>query len=278
MRFMKIIDNIKDLQDVMKNITSTVGFVPTMGALHEGHISLIQQAREENDIVIVSIFVNPTQFLEHEDLNQYPKKLEADTTICKLCEVDIIFTPTINDMYSKNELSIKAPKLTAFTLEGRMRPEHFDGVLQIVLKLFNLINPTNAYFGKKDAQQLILIKQMVKNLFLNINIIECETKRENSGLALSSRNTYLREDEKILALKVSKSLRKASSMIISNNLNCLDIINSMAEILLDDKISIEYIEIIDHNINKLQSIQIDNSIILVAVKIGTTRLIDNLWL
>jgi pantoate--beta-alanine ligase len=275
---MKIIDSIKDLQDFMKNTTSIIGFVPTMGAMHEGHISLIQQARKDNDIVIVSIFVNPTQFLENEDLNQYPKKLESDITICKLYEVDIIFTPKINDIYSKNELSIKAPKLTAFVLEGRIRPGHFDGVLQIVLKLFNLINPTNAYFGKKDAQQLILIKQMVKNLFLNINIIECKTKRESSGLALSSRNTYLNKDEKVLALRVSKSLREANSMVISNKLNCKDIISNMKNILYDDNISIEYIEIVDCNINKLQSIQIQNSIILVAVKIGTVRLIDNLWL
>lgn len=161
---MKILKTIEELKEIRKTINLSVGFVPTMGALHDGHISLIKQAREENDVVIVSIFVNPTQFLPGEDLDKYPKKDEADKKICEMCKVDYVFMPEISTMYQKEEVLIKAPNIS-YILEGESRPGHFDGVLQVVLKLFNLTKPTNAYFGKKDAQQLALIQQMVKNLF-----------------------------------------------------------------------------------------------------------------
>lgn len=162
---MKIITDKKELQNITKNTTQTIGFVPTMGALHEGHISLIKKAREENELVIVSIFVNPTQFLAGEDFDKYPKRDIADKKICELAGVDIVFMPNIAMMYGDDEVTIKAPNIRGFVLDGFKRPGHFDGVLQIVLKLFNLVRPTNAYFGRKDAQQVILIKQMVENLF-----------------------------------------------------------------------------------------------------------------
>jgi len=193
---MIIIKTTKELQNYTKNINKTIGFVPTMGALHEGHVSLIKQARTENEILIVSIFVNPTQFLQGEDFDKYPNKYEADKKICELTNTDVLFMPEINTMYEEDEIGITAPKIRGFILEGLTRPGHFDGVLQIVLKLFNLVKPTNAYFGKKDAQQLALIKQMTKNLFLDINIVECEIIRDENGLALSSRNAYLSQIEK----------------------------------------------------------------------------------
>ena len=275
---MNTIDTTKDLQKFIKQQTKSIGFIPTMGALHDGHISLIKQARKENDIVVVSIFINPTQFLAGEDLDSYPKKMEADAKICELCNVDVLFTPTNNMMYNNDEVLIKAPILKSYTLEGQRRPEHFDGVLQVVLKLFNLINPTNAYFGKKDAQQLSLIKQMVDNLFLDINIIECDIVREPDGLAMSSRNIYLSKDERKLALNISKSLRIASNSIGSNCLDCNDIIKNIDTLLTTSNIDIEYISIVNRHFEPIDTIELNNTIILIAVKIGTTRLIDNIWI
>jgi pantoate--beta-alanine ligase len=273
---MKIITDKQELQNITKNTTKTVGFVPTMGALHEGHISLIKKAREENELIIVSIFVNPTQFLAGEDFAKYPKRDEADKKICKLAGVDILFMPNITMMYGKDEVTIKAPDIRGFVLDGFKRPGHFDGVLQIVLKLFNLARPTNAYFGRKDAQQVILIKQMVNNLFLPINIVDCPLIRGDNGLALSSRNAYLSQEEKEEALKISQSLQDATKLIVTGNLNITEIKKMMMKTL--DGIDVEYIEIVSRELLQMQQIELKNTIILVAVKIGSTRLIDNIWI
>ena len=274
---MKIIHTIKELQEIRENISLNIGFVPTMGALHDGHISLIKKARAENDIVIVSIFINPTQFLENEDLDKYPKKDEADKKICELCKVDYIFMPTVTSMYQgDDEILVKAPKIGSFILEGEKRPGHFDGVLQIVLKLFNLVRPKNAYFGKKDAQQLALISQMVKDLFLPINIVECEIVRESDGLAMSSRNVYLSKEERIEALAISKSLNIAARLISKGERDSKVIINSMKESM--SNLDIEYIAIVNKEFQEIENIEIKNSIILVACKVGLPRLIDNIWI
>jgi len=271
---MKIITNPYELQKELKN--KEIGFVPTMGALHEGHLSLIKKARNENKTVVVSIFVNPTQFLPGEDLDKYPKKFEADSKICELAGVDYIFAPNINDMYNDtDEILIKAPKIKGYILEGHFRPGHFDGVLQIVLKLFNIVKPTRAYFGKKDAQQLALIKQMVKNLFLDIEIIEGETIREKSGLALSSRNVYLSENEKKRALSISKSLKLAAKLSV-NEKNCEKIKQEMLKILEVDKL--QYIAFVDREFNFIDTIKPQNTIILIAAYVGETRLIDNIFI
>ena len=216
---MVIVKTIEALQEAKKALRGTVGFVPTMGALHQGHLSLIQQARRENDHLIVSIFVNPTQFLEGEDLDSYPRKDEADIKICQLAKVDILFMPTVDTMYEEDELCIGAPAIRGYVLEGEKRPGHFDGMLQVVMKLLNLSGATNAYFGKKDAQQLALIMQMVKNYFMEVNIIPCDIVRDDKGLALSSRNVYLKEDEKERALCLSRSLKKATNLVMSGERN-----------------------------------------------------------
>jgi pantoate--beta-alanine ligase len=271
---MKIITNPYKLQKELKN--KEVGFVPTMGALHEGHLSLIKKARGENKTVVVSIFVNPTQFLAGEDLDKYPKKFEADSKICELAGVDYIFAPNIDEIYNNNdEVLIKAPKIKGYILEGHFRPGHFDGVLQIVLKLFNIVKPTKAYFGKKDAQQLVLIKQMVKNLFLDIQIVEGETIREKSGLAMSSRNVYLNEEEKKRALSISKALKLGAKLSISEK-RCEVIKKEMEKVLNIDKI--QYIAFVDREFNFIKTIQPQNSIILIAGFVGNTRLIDNIFL
>ena len=274
---MKIIHTIEELQTIRKELKGTVGFVPTMGALHEGHISLIKNARTNNDLVIVSIFVNPTQFLANEDLDKYPRRDAADKKICELCKVDYLFMPEVTTMYQGNdEILIKAPKISSFILEGEKRPGHFDGVLQVVLKLFNLVQPSNAYFGKKDAQQLALISQMVKNLFLPINIVECEIIRENDGLAMSSRNVYLTIEQRKESLAISRSLNVAARLISNGKRDSIDIKNNMLEIM--SNLDVEYIAIVNRNFKEIQTLEIKNSIILVACKVGTTRLIDNIWI
>lgn len=272
---MKIFNNAFDLIEFRKTLSGNIGFVPTMGALHQGHISLIKNSITENDFTIVSIFVNPTQFLAGEDFSTYPKRHEADLKICELAGVDAIFMPSIDDIYFEDEPTLQAPQKQSYILEGQKRPGHFDGVLRVVLKLFNLVNPTNAYFGKKDAQQLFLIQNMVKTFFLHVNIIPCEIVRDELGLALSSRNAYLSEEEKKEALNISKSLKIATKAIISGERNCEILKAKMQEVMQD--LEVEYIEITNREFKRLESVDIKNSIILVAARVGTTRLIDNIW-
>jgi pantoate--beta-alanine ligase len=265
-----------ELKKYRDSLNQTVGFVPTMGALHDGHISLIKRSIKENDKTIVSIFVNPTQFLEGEDLDSYPRKIEADLKICKLAGVDAVFLPNIADMYEDDELTIRAPKIKGFILEGFYRPGHFDGVLQVVLKLLNITSPTKAYFGKKDAQQLFMIQNMVKHLFLDTKIVPCEIVRESDGLALSSRNVYLSQEEREKALSLSKSLKLATKLVMEKEFESQKIKEAMLEVLKDTKV--QYVEIVDREFNTLEKVEIKNSIILVAAFVGKTRLIDNMWI
>jgi pantoate--beta-alanine ligase len=273
---MKILKTAKELIDFRKSLTCSVGFVPTMGALHQGHISLIKKSVLENKNTVVSIFVNPTQFLAREDFTTYPNRYEADLKICKLAGVDAIFMPQVDEIYFQDEPNITAPMRQSYALEGFKRPKHFDGVLRVVLKLLNLTKPTNTYFGKKDAQQLFLIQNMVKTLFLDTTIVPCEIVRDENGLALSSRNCYLSETEKMEAINISKSLRVASKEIIQGELYVQKIKKSMREVL--EGLHVEYVEIVSREFEKLEKLELKNSIILVAVKIGKTRLIDNLWI
>ena len=272
---MKIIKTKEELQNIRKSIQGTVGFVPTMGALHDGHISLIKQAKVENEITIVSIFVNPTQFLPGEDLDAYPRRDEADKKICQICGVDYLFMPEISTMYKEEEILIKAPN-KSYILEGKTRPGHFDGVLQIVLKLFGLVQPTNAYFGKKDAQQLALITQMVKDFFLPINIIPCQIVRESDGLAMSSRNVYLNETQRKEALFISKSLYAAATLVAKDIRDIKTIKDKIYEVM--QTLDVEYVAIVDKEFNEIKSIEIGNTIILVVARFGQTRLLDNIWL
>jgi len=250
-----------------------IGFVPTMGALHGGHLSLIQKCVKENDMCIVSIFVNPTQFLEGEDFEKYPKKIDADKKICSLAGVDGLFLPSVDEIYFQDELSLQAPKTKGFILEGYHRPTHFNGVLQVVLKLLNITKADNAYFGKKDAQQLYLIKKMVKELFLRVNIVECDIIREDSGLALSSRNSYLDKNEHESALLISKSLKNAIKLVAKGERDTKKIKSQMQDIL--QNLKVDYIEITDRDFNLVKTVQPGNCRILVAAYVGLTRLIDN---
>ena len=275
---MIIVKSLITLQKIIKTIDKTIGFVPTMGALHQGHISLINRSKKENMITIVSIFINPTQFLENEDLDKYPKKESSDQKICKLINVDYLFMPDINTMYNTDEILIKAPKIKGFIIEGEKRAGHFDGMLQIVLKLLCLVKPTNSYFGKKDAQQLYLIEQLKENFYLDTNIIACEIIREDDGLAMSSRNIYLNKEQRIEASCISSALNEALKLIIKSKLDTKDIIDAINSYLSKSQlIQIEYIYIVDRKFNLLSKVDVKNSIILIAAKIGNTRLIDNIW-
>ena len=278
---MVIIRSIEALFEATKMLNGSVGFVPTMGALHEGHLSLIRQARKDNDAVIVSIFVNPTQFLEGEDLDAYPRKEEADAKICELAGVDILFMPNSEMMYESDELSITAPAIRGFILEGTKRAGHFDGMLQVVMKLLNLIaynkpKEFRAYFGKKDAQQLVLIEQMVRNYFINVEIVPCDIVRDSDGLALSSRNIYLSKEERVQALSLSRSLQQSAKMVMKQEFNVVDIKKEMNLILKD--VDIEYIALVNRHFEAIDEVELGNTIILVASKVGKTRLIDNLWI
>ncbi len=271
---MKVFSDPKALQDELKGLSGTIGFVPTMGALHLGHRTLIQEARESNNIVVVSIFVNPTQFLEGEDLKSYPRKEEADKKICELSGVDYLFYPKAEDIYGKDEVRVAAPDIRGYILDGHSRPKHFDGVLTVVLKLLNIVMPTHAYFGKKDAQQLALIEQMVANFFLHVNIVAVETVRESDGLALSSRNIYLSDDERKESLKISFALKRATKMITQNILDTKSILKEMNEVMAT--LDVEYIAFVDREFNHIDEVEIGNTIILIAARVGSTRLIDNL--
>ena len=274
---MIIARSIEELQNAKQALNGSIGFVPTMGALHHGHLSLIQQARKENENLIVSIFVNPTQFLEGEDLDAYPRKEVADKKICELSGVDILFMPDIDSMYESDELCIGAPAIRGYILEGEKRPGHFDGMLQVVMKLLHVSSASRAYFGKKDAQQLALIMQMVKNYFMDVEIIPCEIVRDDNGLALSSRNIYLDADEKQRALALSRSLKRATKLVMAGGLNVEAIKKGMLNVL-EEVDEVEYVAIVDREFNALKEVEIGNTIILVAAWVGKPRLIDNLWI
>lgn len=273
---MIIARSAQELQDALQLKTGTIGFVPTMGALHIGHRSLIEAARSGNDYVVVSIFVNPTQFLPGEDLSKYPRREEADFKICELSGVDVLFYPDVNAMYGEDEVRICAPDVRGFILEGSSRPGHFDGVLTVVMKLLNMVRPARVYFGKKDAQQLALITQMCHNFFMNIEIIPMETVRESDGLALSSRNVYLNSAERQEALKLSAALKCATKMLMQGNTKSAEIKEAMEAIL--EPLDVEYVAIVNRAFESIDEVVTGNTIVLVAARVGTTRLIDNVWM
>ncbi len=273
---MTIIKTIEELKAYRQKLKENIGFVPTMGALHAGHLSLIQQSIKDNKHTIVSVFVNPTQFLEGEDMATYPRQEKTDLEICSRAGVDAVFMPDALTMYADDEPSIKAPKVSGFILEGQERAGHFDGVLTVVLKLLNLTRPDKAYFGKKDAQQLFLVQNMVKSFHLPCKIIPCEIVRSSDGLALSSRNAYLSKDEKQEALKLSSALQKASQMIMQNELNSSKIKKQMLQTL--KPLKVDYVQIVSRGFEPLSKVKIKNTIILVAAHVGKARLIDNVWI
>ena len=260
-----------------------VGLVPTMGALHEGHLSLIKKAKSECDKVVVSVFVNPIQFGPSEDFDKYPRTLEADTKLCDGEGVDIVFAPNATEMYGGGRLSndtltyVCPPYFYVDKLCGKSRVGHFDGVCTVVMKLFNIVQPDCAYFGQKDAQQVIIIKKMVNDLNIPIEIIKCPIVREASGLALSSRNKYLSEEGKKDALVLSKILQNIQACFFKGITN-IDALKETAYSFLTDKHELEYLEILDgETLEEIENAD-KNSIALIACKVDGVRLIDNVYL
>lgn len=277
---MEIINTIKEMQQKAlewQKANYSIGFIPTMGYLHEGHCSLIKNAKQKNDKVIVSIFVNPTQFSKSEDLSNYPRDIVTDTNLCKSFGVDIIFYPTAEDMYTSNFFtSVSVPNLSN-TMCGKSRPTHFNGVCLIVCKLLNIIRPTNTYFGLKDYQQVTIVKTMVKDLNIQTNIVACETLREKNGLAMSSRNAYLSEKEKEKAIIIYNSLIEGNKIILKGEKNASTVINKITQLIKSEPLAeIDYIQIVDaETLEDLTTI--DRPLVIAcAIYIGNTRLIDNI--
>ena len=275
---MKIVSTIEEVRAQVKEWKKeglSIGFVPTMGYLHEGHMSLIDAAGE-NDRVVVSIFVNPMQFGPTEDLASYPRDLEHDAKLCEEHGVDLIFHPTPEEMYGDQFYSYVDMDVLTKELCGLSRPVHFRGVCTVVTKLFNIVTPDRAYFGQKDAQQLAVIKRMVKDLNMPLTITGCPIIREEDGLAKSSRNTYLLPEERKAALVLSRSIVLGKEMVEKGERDCKKILASMtAEIEKEPLAKIDYVKIVD--LDTMQQVEkIDRGILAaIAVYIGKTRLIDN---
>ena len=275
---MKIVSTIEEVRAQVKEWKKeglSIGFVPTMGYLHEGHMSLIDAAGE-NDKVVVSIFVNPMQFGPTEDLASYPRDLEHDAKLCEEHGVDLIFHPTPEEMYGDQFYSYVDMDVLTKELCGLSRPVHFRGVCTVVTKLFNIVTPDRAYFGQKDAQQLAVIKRMVKDLNMPLTITGCPIIREEDGLAKSSRNTYLSPEEQKAALVLSRSILLGKEMVENGERDCKKILAAMtAEIEKEPLAKIDYVKIVD--LDTMQQVEkIDRGILAaIAVYIGKTRLIDN---
>ena len=261
-----------------------VGIVPTMGALHEGHLSLIKKAKETCDKVVVSVFVNPIQFGPSEDFDKYPRTLDKDMELCNSVGVDLVFAPTPKEMYGEgNRLSndtltyVCPPFFYVNKLCGKTRVGHFDGVCTVVLKLFNIVQPDYGFFGQKDAQQVIIIKKMVKDLNVPIEIIQCPIVREESGLALSSRNKYLSEEGKKDALVLSQILKNIKACF-QKGITDVSALKETAYSYLTDKHDMEYLEILDRNTLEEKPNADKDSIALIACRVDGVRLIDNIYL
>ena len=260
----------------VKDRKRSIGFVPTMGALHNGHLSLMRRAREDNDELVVSIYLNPTQFDKNDDFESYPRQLDKDIEIIRKENADVVFTPCTEEMYPDGFCTrVTQDKLTD-ALCGRVRPGHFNGVTTIVTKLFNIIEPDRAYFGQKDYQQSVVIKRLVADLNMDMDVKICPTVREEDGLALSSRNKRLNLEERQEALCIYGSLLRAGAMFASNIRDSKKIIEEMTSVIKNTKqTKIDYISIVNANtLEDLSSIN-GKALAAVAVWIGNTRLIDN---
>lgn len=276
---MQIAYTVKEVREQVKAWRKeglSVGLVPTMGYLHEGHASLIKKAVEDNDRVVTSIFVNPTQFAPTEDLEAYPRDMEKDSKLCETLGVDLIFHPEPEEMYAPDYCTWVDMDVLSKTLCGKSRPIHFRGVCTVVSKLFHIVTPDRAYFGQKDAQQLAIIRRMVRDLNMDIEIVGCPIVREEDGLAKSSRNTYLNEEERKAALILSQSIFLGQKMVQEGETDAAKIKAAMVEKIQSEPLArIDYVEIVDGlSMQPVDTVQ-SPTLAAIAVYIGKTRLIDN---
>ncbi|MCM8814708.1 MAG: pantoate--beta-alanine ligase [Candidatus Omnitrophica bacterium] len=277
---MEIIHRKNEVRTIIKEAKTRgkiIGFVPTMGYLHHGHISLIRKAIADGCFTIVSIFVNPLQFGPDEDFQRYPRDLVRDLSMLKKEFVDVVFVPSTDEMYTKSHLTEVRVPVISEKLEGKFRPGHFTGVCTVVAKLFNLTSPDKAYFGWKDAQQLIIIKKMVVDLDLHIEIVSVPTVRDSDGLAASSRNKYLSEQERKKALVLSRALQKIKEMVELENITDSEVLIATGKkIINSEDVELQYLEAVElENLEPVSVIK-NNTGILGAIKVGKVRLIDNI--
>jgi len=273
---MKVIETIAEMRQLRKQLDEPVGFVPTMGCLHEGHLSLVRRARVENPSLVVSIFVNPAQFGPKEDFNNYPRDPQRDLAILEKERADIVFMPSVTEMYPPGFDSWVDTGKIAQQLEGACRPGHFRGVATVVAKLFNIIQPTRAYFGQKDAQQTIVVKKMVADLNMNLEIVTMPTVREPDGLAISTRNAYLNAEEHQAAAVLYKALTLAQELWSQGERDAERIRQQMRALIQKEPLAmIDYVSIAEpERLEELDRV-IPPALVSMAVKIGRTRLIDN---
>jgi len=278
---MQLIKTIKEMQAFTKALKAegkSIGFVPTMGALHEGHISLFRRSGEENDATVASIFINPTQFGPDEDFNQYPKDHKGDMEKLSTLHVEAVFLPDVAEMYPKGFSTFIYVGGIGNILCGASRPDHFNGVATVVTKLFNIVMPDRAYFGQKDFQQTVVIKKIVRELGIDVDIVVCPLVREDDGLAMSSRNAYLSDEERKSALIINKALQYAKSLMLSGKEDSISSVKDKITALItpDPLVSIEYVEIVGTQyLEKIREVKFPAAI-CIAVNIGNTRLIDNI--
>lgn len=277
MRLVARTDEIREVITELRSCHLSIGFVPTMGYLHEGHAALIRRAKDENDRVVLSIFVNPTQFGENEDYGRYPRDLERDMRIAESTGVDFVFAPSAEEMYPSGFRTYVEVEGWGKRLCGRSRPGHFRGVATIVAKLFMLVEPDKAYFGMKDIQQLLIVKRMVRDLNMKVKIVPVPTVREADGLAMSSRNSYLNADERRAAAVLYRSLEEAKKMFSQGERNAEEIRRMMLSVINEEPLArVDYASVFDpETLEELDRIE-GNAHAAVAVWIGGTRLIDNI--
>jgi pantoate--beta-alanine ligase len=276
---MKVFSTIVEFKEARQQVKGSVGFVPTMGYLHEGHLALARQARTENEAVVVSIFVNPTQFGPKEDFAKYPRDTERDLALLEKEKVDMVFMPSADEMYPRGFNSwVEVEKVTD-RLEGAVRPGHFRGVATVVAKLFNIVQPSKAYFGQKDAQQVVVIKRMAIDLNMNLEVVVAPTVRKADGLAMSSRNIYLSPEERIAALVLWKSLNLAKQLWSQGERQADPLRQQMIALIQKEPLArIEYVSVADPETME-EIVEIDRpAVISLAVRFGKTRLIDNITL
>ncbi|WP_322802184.1 pantoate--beta-alanine ligase [Thermoflexus sp.] len=276
---MQVARTIAEARAIRRALPGTWGFVPTMGYLHDGHLSLVRRARAENDHVAVSIFVNPTQFGPHEDYNRYPRDLERDLQLLTPLGVDLVFAPPVEEMYPPGFQTWVVVEEVSRPLEGAARPGHFRGVATVVTKLFNIIQPDRAYFGQKDAQQAVVIRRMVQDLNIPVEIVVCPTVREPDGLAMSSRNTYLGPEERRAATVLFRALQAAKARYEEGERDAERLRAVMREVIQAEPLArLDYVSVADpETLQELSRVE-DRALLSLAVYIGKTRLIDNILL
>ena len=267
---------MQSLADSIRNEGRSIGFVPTMGFLHEGHLSLMRRARQECEVVAVSIFVNPTQFGPAEDFDRYPRDEDGDRRKCESAGIDILFIPAATEMYPSKPTVFVTVERISDILEGAIRPGHFRGVVTVVSKLFNIVKPHKAFFGQKDYQQCAVIKRMVAGLNMDVEVVVLPTVREEDGLAMSSRNSYLNPEERRAAAVIYRALSSAEQLVKAGVEEPEKVKNKVLAVLREERgIVIDYVEVADQESFEPLTSMKENAVILVAVRLGQTRLIDN---